>query len=282
MRLYKRIVEVIIGDDDNADSISDLFIAFEIIKETSSKPAEGWIKIYNLNESTEARIFKRGKRIRFLAGYDGIANLVFDGDVRKVEKDKSGLNRVTVITLGGNVFKTTSAEFVKSYQGPVSAKQVVKDALPSFSLISGTLSTIPDNLILNDFAWSGRTSDMLDRILRPSNIQWYEDNGVINFSSNGGVPNDAVFVLSEDSGMVGSPSFTDKGIKVVSLLNALININSKIQPVSSVLQKPASGDDKNARAQSKEGFYKVTKIVHRGDNRNGDFVSEIIAVPLDE
>lgn len=277
MRLYKRNVEVVIGDQSEARRIKGLMASFEVTKTSTSKPSDGWIKIYNLNESTETQLDERGKRIQIFAGYEGDLSLLFDGDVRKVERDRQELDRIFTVTLGGNVKKTTSAEFIKSYSGSVKVRDIVRDAVPTFNLDLGDVNVIPQDAVLKDFVWSGRTADALNRILEPLKISWYEDDGAINFSLRGAVRDEYAHLISAKTGLIGTPSVTDDGIKLVSLLNPKIRLDSKIQIQSSTLERAAQGDDKNMSAAARDGFYKVVKLVHRGDNRIGEYATEIIA-----
>ncbi len=280
MRLYKRQIRVVVGNDLEAVQIDNLRMEIEAVKEAQSLPAEGFVRIYNLNENTETRIRQRAERVRVFAGYDGELGLIFDGDIRRVERDRGGLVRITTITLGGNVFKLTNARVSRSYEGQVSTRQIVSDVLPTFGIDFDSLDVIPEDAVQNDFAFTGRTYDLLNKVLRPININFYEENNSISFSSVGSAPNEFEFLISQNTGMVGSPSITDEGVKVKSLLNPRLNVNRRIRVVSDVLQRAPDGDAQNAKASEQEGVYKITKVAHKGDNREGDFVTEIDAVPL--
>ena len=282
MRQYKRSITATIGEDDGtAVTIRNLYMEFELEKESTSKPNDGNLRIYNLNESTETQIRERGVRIRLTAGYDGNESLLFDGDIRKVEKEREALDRVTVIILGGNVNKLTNAEFIRSYEGAVSLRTIVSDAVPSFNLLVDGLDEIPDNVFLNDFVWSGRTGDMLNRILEPQGIQWYENDGAIGFSTRNRSTDPMIYDINARTGMVGSPTITDRGIQVKTLLNPRLRINGKVRITSDILVDPASSDDQSARASEYQGIYKINKIRHNGTNRKGRFQTEIVVTPLE-
>ena len=280
MRLYKRGIRVVVGDDDSAVEIRDLKMEIEAVFESQSIPSEGFVRIFNLNENTETRIRNRAERIRIFAGYEPDLGLIFDGDIRRVERDRQDLDRITTITLGGNVFRLVNARFSRSYEGQVTVRQIVQDALPSFGIDFDTLDAIPEDAVLNDYAFTGRTYDLLNNILRTVNVNFYEENNIIRFSLRGEVPQENVFLISQNTGMIGSPSITDEGIKVRNLLNARFIVNRDILVESDVLTRAPEGDAQNAKASEQRGNYKITKLVHKGDNREGEFVSEIDAVPL--
>ena len=262
MRLYKRNVQVIIGSGENALSIDSLYIEFEIKKALSGKPSEGFTNIYNLNDNSEAQIKETHERIQILGGYDGRRDLLYDGAIARIEKVKQRLNRIMAIAISGNGIKLTDAIFNKSYQGAVSVKQVVQDAIPSFGMDAIGLDKIPASN-LNDFAFTGRTADMLDRILNPLDVQWFENDGFIDISLRG-ESTETAFVLKAGTGLVGSPSLTDKGVSYKALLNGRIKINGKVKIESRLVN----------------GVYKNIQIVYRGDNRDGDFLVEGLGVPV--
>lgn len=258
MRIYKRIIRVVIGEDDGtALSIDSLYIQIEVKKAISGKPSEGSVNIYNLAASTEDRIREKGVRIRIFAGYDDQPSLIHDGDIRRVDRDRTNVDRITRITIGGKVVKLSEAVFNQSYSGQVSVRQIVEDAIPSFGIDAINLDQIPDDAFLYDFSFTGKTSVLLDKILNPIKVQWYENDNFIKFSLRGqGL--DPVVLLTKDTGLIGSASVTDKGIKFKSVLNGRIIMGDRVKIESELVN----------------GTYKVIQLLHKGDNREGDFITE--------
>lgn len=252
-------------DDGDAIAIDSLYIKIEIKKVISGKPNEGSVKIYNLADSTETQIKEKGVRIRVFAGHDNRPILLHDGDIRRVERDRSGVNRITTIILGGNTIKLAQAIFNQSYAGQVSVKQIVTDAIPTFNIESSDIDQIPDNAFLNDFSFTGKTGDLLDKILNPIKVQWFENDNLISFSAEKNALDDVV-VLNKNTGLVGSPSITDKGIKFKAVLNGRITLNNRIK-IESILVN---------------GTYKVIQLLHIGDNRDGDFVTEGLGAEIEQ
>lgn len=265
MKLFNRQIEILIGqEDDTALRVIGLLIQIEIKKLISAKPNEGTVRVFNLSETTEKQIKEKGVRIRISAGHDGRLVLLHDGDIRRVERDRSGLDRVTIITLGGNANKLSQAIFNKSYSGQVKVKQVVQDAIPSFNIDGVDLDQIPDDAFLYDFAFTGRTSDLLDKILNPVNVQWYESDNFIRFSSRAKAL-DSVVLLTPNTGLIGSASITEKGCKFKSVLNGRILLNDRIQ----------------IESEQVNGVFKISQVLHRGDNREGEFVTEGIGAEIE-
>jgi len=264
LRIYKRIIKIVIGqEDDTALKIDDLYMQIEIKKLISAKPNEGTVKIYNLSDATENQIKDKGIRIRVFAGYDNRPALIHDGDIRRVDRDRTNVDRIVTIGLGGNTIKLSQAFFNKSYIGQVSVKQIVIDAIPSFNIDATDLDQIPDSAFLYDFSFTGKTSDLLDKILNPIKVQWFENDNLIKFSL-GKRAFENVVLLNKDTGLIGSPSVTDKGTKFKSVLNGRIVLNEKVKIESRLVN----------------GVYKVIQILHKGDNRDGEFVTEGIGTGI--
>lgn len=265
MRLYKRGIKVVVGQDDGtAVSVENLYIKIEIKKLVSGKPNEGFVQIYNLADQSESQIRDKGTRVRVFAGHDGELPLIYDGDIRRVERDRVGVDRITTIVIGGNVQKLSEAVFNKSYSGQTSVRQIVEDAVPGFGLDVADLDQIPTGKFLYDFSYTGKTATLLDEILNPIGVQWFETDNFIKFSADT-TAIERVFLLSQGTGLIGSASVTEKGVKFKAVLNGRLVLNNKIK-IESILVN---------------GVYKITQIIHRGDNREGEFVSEGIGIPVE-
>lgn len=271
--LFKRIINIVIGNGEGtALSIgtserNSTYIQIEIMKNLSGKPNEGIVRMFNLSDSTENQIRETGKRIRVFAGHNGSPVLIHDGDIRRVDRDpdENSLNRITSVSLGGNLVKLSQSIFNKSYSGQVSVKQIVQDAIPTFGLELSDINQIPDNEFLNDYSFTGKTSDLLDEILNPIQIQWFENDNFIKFSAREKAL-ESVVLLNSKTGLIGSPSITDKGAKFTSVLNGRITLNNQIKIESDLIN----------------GVYKITDILHSGDNRTGNFTTEGIGTTIEQ
>ncbi len=273
MSLFKRIIRVEIGNGEGtALSIgtserNSTYIQIEIMKNLSGKPNEGIVRMFNLSYSTENKIIETGKRIRVFAGHDGNPMLIHDGDIRRVDRDpdENSLNRITSVSIGGNVIKLSQSIFNKSYSGQVAVKQIVKDAIPTLDLEYADIDQIPDNEFLNDYSFTGKTSDLLDEILDPIQIQWFENDNFIKFSAREKAL-ESVVLLTPKTGLIGSPSITDKGSKFTSVLNGRLSLNSQVKIESELVN----------------GVYKINQVLHTGDNRDGKFVTEGLGATIEQ
>ena len=274
MNLPKRIINVQIGNGEGtALSIgtserNSTYIQMEIMKNISSKVNEGVVRMFNLSDSTENQIREKGKRVRVFAGYNGKPILIHDGEITRVDRDpdEESLNRITSVSLAGKLIKISQSIFNKAYSGQVAVKQIVQDAIPTFGLDYADIDQIPDNEFLNDYSFTGKTSDLLDEILDPIKIQWFENDNFIRFSAREKTPEttESVVLLNSNTGLIGSASITEKGAKFTSRLNGRITLNSQIKIESNLVN----------------GVYKVIQTLNSGDNRTGKFTTEGIVTNI--
>jgi hypothetical protein len=275
----KREIRLIFQTSSTEVVIENLYLQFEFTKALRSKPNDGWIKVWNLKPST-AKLLKDASSLQIVAGYRGNTGLVYRGDIRRASNKarkghsqgeslatREGLGFVTEITLGGHLEALTQAYVQRSWAGTVPLKQVVKDVIPSFGLSAANLSILPD-LTVEDFAWSGKTSDLLDALLLNTDFAWNEDDGLIVFNEVG-VPVDRVRVeVNFGTGLLSVPVVEKKSIKFKHLLNPAFRVGGKIYMLS-------------VEASEANGLWKIKKLVLRGDNRDGEHTTEVEAVRAD-
>ena len=287
-RRFLRDVRATVGDDALAVQIEGLFIKFRIKREATATPAEGEIDIYNLNESNETRIRERAVRVLLEAGYeDGGLEVIFDGAVRRIERMRADLDRITRIHAGGKTIRaeTPASErrtiFRRTYEGTVPVRDIIRDGVQELGLVLGDMRLIPEDAIETDFRYSGSTQLMMRERLRPLGIEWYEEDGVIRFSRYRQTADDRVVTIAERTGMIGTPTVTDDGVTVTTLLDPRLRLDTQFRIESAVLDKAASGDALNERAGELEGgTWKVVEIEHAGDNRLGTFNTRVTGRPV--
>lgn len=270
-RRFLRNVRVTVGDDENALRVEDLLIKFRLRREATDTPAEGFISIYNLTPANEQRIRERGVRVRLEAGYGGRYALLFDGDIRRVERIREPVDRGVKIAVGGNVAKHRRAVSNRTYEGATGVRTIFEDAALTMALDVGPLDLIPADAVLPEgFAFQGPTRALLSALLQPFDLRWYEDNGVIRITKQGFSTDDRPegVLVNQRSGMIGSPTVTDDGIRVKSLLDARLRLDTRIR-VESELVDPGER-------------WKVVEVTHQGDNREGAYETIVEAHPLED
>jgi len=262
---YLRDAMVVIGGLE----LRDLYIKFAIRWEADATAAAGDIEIYNLGDTTEARIHRRGERVQLYAGYrDAGLEQIAHGEVRRVERRRSGTERVTLIRFGGSVATVTAAVFAQTYEGPVSLRTVIADVVATMEGVDvGDVSAIPADAMVRGRSFASASSTALTGLLLPHDLTWYEEDGAISVMARGEsvVGASASLVIGERSGMVGTPTVTDDGVRVRVLLDHRVRLNTRFRLESVAVE---------------DGDYQVVSYEHQGDNRGGGWYTDIEGRPV--
>lgn len=286
MLLYKRDVQVIIGDSDSAIKIpndkakDNLKIRFSLKINQSSSGSDNMIQIYNLKDTTQSFIGSRGTRVRLLAGYGGNLSLIYDGNIDHIDYIDRHTDKVLNLYLVNKTFILTDSIFNRSYQKNVSAKTIVKDAIKSYSdagLGVVNLDIIPDKSY-SHFSFFGRTKDLLDKILSGLKIMWFVDQSTITFTKIGQNSDDESVLLTSDSGLIGYPYKSDKGINILSIFNSKIQVSKSIKLQLDKDSKSIDGRSQSQLRTELNGIYKAISVHHHGDSIDGRMVTYIEAV----
>ncbi len=244
-------------------------IEIEIKREASETPATGTIIIYNLSRDTEQQIFERGESIIISAGYGDRTNIIFDGAVQRVEKehDITQRTRTTSITLAGANVAVNKLSGVSTigFSGSRPLRSVVSLLVADLDLILGPLDAIPD-IEVSDYSFSGQTAKALTTLLAGRGVHWYEQDGTIRFNSSAlhQQSDGNLITLSPETGLIGSPSITDDGVATRSTLKPQAKIGDPLYLTSDTIT----------------GAWKIVSLLHKGDNWQGDFFTELSLKPV--
>ena len=280
--LYLRRLELFIGGANL--QISDLLVQFNVSRKGTATPAEGEITVYNLNDENERRVRQRGESIRLSAGYHGSRfGVLAIGEIRGVERERSGLDRLTRIEYGGHVETRSNATVSLSYEGEIPVRTIIADLVAKYNgvLTLGSLALVPADAVEEDYVYNGRVDSAMSQVLEAYGLIWFDDNGNILVTEKGKQAPDRardLFFVSERTGMVGTPSVTDDGLVVKTLIDHRIGLDSRVQVESSNIDPPLGSSDDVV--PERRGLWKVTGLNHVGDNREGDFNTIMDLRPL--
>lgn len=253
-------------------NLHDLKIAFDISKSISSTQNSASIRIWNLSEGNRNALGKELDDITLEAGYtppggESNVGIIFKGQMRDVEHRREGADIITEISCGDGDKAFRSATIAKSYPAGTPVQTVIEDVQSEFQkkgLDKGEWK-LPENTgsFKRPYTVCGGCKREMDTLGRGKGFYWSAQNGVMEI-----VPSDGyiggVFIISSQSGMVDTPTITDNGVKVKTLLNPEIRPNRRVQVISEVLEMNAQ-----------DSTYRVSECTYSGDNRQGDFVVSI-------
>lgn len=273
----RKVVADVIPLTGTAKRFDGLRINFKIEKTSESAPNNAQVNIYNLSADSRALLEAKGSRLAVSIGYlglnpNGIAgtgvassssvSLVLVGTIKKVTHELSAPDIITKIEVadGGNAYRNAKLE--KGYPRNAKLETVINDLANQFGLPVSNKTGIPQKTYSSGFAVTGYVRDQLDMLAKTHGFSWSIQDETVQFTPLNQGTSENVVLLSPKSGLIGSPSKTDKGIEFQSLLQPSLRPGRRVSIESKFLN----------------GTFVVKKVTHQGDSHEGDFLSRCEAV----
>ncbi len=279
---YLRDYELIVGEGERGLLITDLRIKFEVTKDLTSYPNLAQIQVYNLSKDSRARVEKDFTQCIFNAGYETGKKLLFKGQIRNVTHLKQGVDTITTIFAydGSRDFDTAKTNI--TFKEGTNTKQIVEHVVSTFKETTKGVIQGLDNLKdkLSGVSLSGSSKDILDELGQENNFEWSINDGALNIiPKNQAI--DRTIVITSATGMIGSPTITEIGADVTTLLNPEYIPNAKIK-IESLTQAVALGDlnFRDINQTLGEGLYKIQKVTHVGDTHDTQWQSTLVGIRI--
>ena len=268
---------------------AQLRIAFTVSKDLSGSANEAEIEIWNLAEGHRNAVGKELDKVTLEAGYippggissrgtlpfisggeqfEGSASssnvgIIFKGAMRDVEHRRDGPDIVTRIACGDGDAALRKAVISRTFRAGTPVKDVIEELQKEFEkegIDQGEWKGLDDlPPYKRPYSMCGTCSREMDRIGRSHGLYWSMQNEALEIVPGDGYIEAAAF-LSPSTGLVGTPTITDNGVRAEALLNPEIRPNRKVVIESQTLSMNAEG-----------GAYRVSEVIYTGDNRDGDF-----------
>jgi hypothetical protein len=289
--LFDRVYRLLIGRkgemrgiDINNLNPPALRITFDIQKSAKKDVNKSRISIWNLAPSTRARLEEPRGRVALYAGYreDAGPLLIFQGDVTYASTEIDGADISTNFELGDGYREIRDAVISKSYAPGVSSTEVVNDIAQSMNLPLTMPGDAPERMWEQGLSYSGSSRVFLDQVVTGAGMEWSIQNGSLQVIERGGVTTRQGILISDHSGMVGSPvrvrqakvekagsktevvpsNESDTGWRVKCLLMPTLNPGDRV-----ILESIVA-----------EGVFRIQDLKHQGDSHGGDWQTELTLV----
>jgi hypothetical protein len=219
--LPERIVEVRIGPPGQAGQLwrNPLHISASVEFSIGRSPNKAEVKMYNLSDASVDWIMQRNNVIYVSAG-EGTPGQIFKGDidVRQVTTKDEGQDVVTIIKPGDGRRIYRESMFHAAYPPGTSRDTVLADVVTAMNIPTGYMATLPPLVYAAGIAWAARARDVLTEILG-DDAYWSIQGGALQILlANEALPGNSV-LLKADTGMIGSPEKTNKGVNWKSVFN---------------------------------------------------------------
>ena len=224
------------------------------IKKTNKKePNTANISIDNLSENIRNRISsKEFNLVKLHVGWYGEElRTIFVGSIDKHDhiREAESATTTTVLECGDGSIQYSESYSKKTLQKGMTDNQIVQEIIKDMPEITkGAMEFPKDRVLPRGKTLMGSSRDELTRIADRNGCDWSIQDGQLVFvPKNKVLPDLYGYLLSQDSGMVGSPQKQgDGGLSVRTFLNTSIYVNSLVRVKSMI-------NDYN-------GDYKVTDI----------------------
>ena len=276
-RQYKRGYSLTISGSDRAKTIEGLRVVFKITKSLHSFPNIAKIDIYNANQDTLSILQTRYSDITFNAGYTGALRLLFKGQIRNVFQRKIGPDNITTIFAGDGEQDWQNSIFNKTISENIAIKQVVSEIAASFqSTLLGTLEGLdrPADK-LHGQTLSGSSKDVLNVLAEDYGFQWsIQDGSLITVANDKILEGSEAVLVNNNTGMIGSPTVTELGVNVTTLLNPQLLPNHAFKVESSFADVAIGGVQfREIKRTTGEGIYKIFQVIFDGDTHGSNWFS---------
>ena len=172
--LYGRVIEVQVA----GLRIRDLHISGTVERQGDQTQSKCSLTIYNLSTANEDRIYERGGVVTVAAGYQDRADQIFQGNIQRVTRLRSGLASEVRIEAGDEVRAVQRLGGVSMIDiaGPATVRSIAAQFITDMELRPGPLDAIPADATETDFYWTGPADAGLSAMLRKIDLEWFEDD----------------------------------------------------------------------------------------------------------
>lgn len=259
VRQFGRVCQLILGKDGKGIRITDLRMKFDIKKSSDEQPNTAKIEIYNLNPEHQSLLIKEWADIQLLAGYEGEERLIFSGQIRTATPKIEGTDRVITIESGDGDREILRGFINKTLTAGCTSDQIVDECQAAMFGVPNAHKDQLDTKYSRGKVLSGRASDVMTKQTKQDDAQWsIQDGQMLVLKGKNTRPN-AVWLISQNTGMLGSPEPTQDGVKVRTLLNPAYLIGG-VAKIDSLIY---------------EGGIRIESITHKGDTHGPEWVSEL-------
>lgn len=271
-------------------------IAFDVQKTIQSDANRAVVKLYNLERDSQARI-EAGGVLRLSVGYGAGVELAYEGDVTRVQTERSGADMITTVECGDGVETFKAQEIKRTFPAGASVKKVVeavarqflenipdparnpvvfgkplpaqKPSRLSIATLDRDLAVLERSLKDQGFATvlrrpmsvSGNARDVMDRMAVMWRFDWSVQDGAIQVIAYGASTAGVALVVSAESGLINTPVQTLTGVKLQTLILPQLRPGATIELVSERLL----------------GTYRTETVRLDGDTRGASWYADVEA-----
>jgi hypothetical protein len=253
--------------------ITGLRIGFKVEKAHKKATNTCEVMVWGLSENTRKALAKQKRvRVQLIAGYVGTEAQLYAGELRVASSTKQGPEWITKVESGDGEHRAREARISKSF-ARLTFDQMLNELAGALGVGAGNAAELAANgkfqgaikSLTKGTVLNGQAADILDRMARSSGYEWSVQDGQLQFLEVGKALQRTAVSLTPDTGLLGSPEVGEKGV---------VTARSWLQP--SIIP----GRKVHIRSRQVNGFFRVLKLLHRGDTRGSEWYTEIEGQPV--
>jgi hypothetical protein len=279
-QLFRRAWRVQVGPFAS----TDLDIAFKVERTTSARPGRCELTLWGLSGSQRAEILAMPRRSAFgsavggtapqtivelSAGYEGATRpMIFRGNLRRAKQKREHPEWAVELSAADGSFAMQSARGSRAFSADASLRDVIRDLADSMEVGRGNVDDTSalaalgrvGALFPSGTALHGPARDQMTTICRAAGLEWSVQSGALRLLPRGRALGRSAIVLSEDTGLVGSPETNGRHrAKAKCLMIAGLEPGCLVELRSSIIT----------------GTYRVGHMTLSGDTRGQDWGAEL-------
>lgn len=238
MTLRQREVLLVVDDLE----VSGLDFRFDIESHLGKEPNQGDISVWNLGPSNRDRLAQKDSVSVLLqtayAFEENSFGTLFQGKLVKPESLRDGVDWVLKLQSDDGGKERRTKRIKKSYKGPVSLKTVWDDLVDAMGLSVGNAKKafsegrFKDGLqqAITGNVSHGQVIKLIEDMAKSMNLEVSIQNEELLVLKIGQARSDlSAVVLSQDTGLIGSPVYTSDGFKARSLILPQLQPGREVQ-----------------------------------------------------
>jgi hypothetical protein len=256
-----------------------LRVQFDIQKTNKKEPNTAEVVITNLAENTRSLLQGKGVRLSLEAGYrDTGLKTYFLGDVRAVDHRRVGAEWESVIRLGDGERAWQHAKVNESWDGKTQVADVIKRIAEAMGLDGDAAARQFDVAVTNSkhsvplvfdhgYCVNGSASRAMDRAMKAARLGWSMQDGEIRILAPGQALTTAVYEITPDSGLVGTPEIGSPTKKGRPAVITFVSLLVPVQP----------GHKVRLRSSKHTGDLVALSVKHSGDTAGNNWYTTVSA-----
>ena len=292
---------MIVGNNQGQGrELSGLAINFHVRHSIIETPNTLVARIFNLSPTTRNQIVNEFTRVILQAGYAGNFGRIFQGEIKQIFRGRESAvdDYVDIYAADGDTAHNW-ATLNRTLAAGHTASDVydsVSDSMKPFQVQPGEKPAELKNAPQAPRArvLFGMTREEARTLAQSYGLNWYLENGTLQFLTQSAYKPGDVAIISDQTGMVGVPEQTMDGIAVTVLLNPSIGSGSLIEI------RPSAGQDFAVAGYQRSGpiglnytsvdippsidahgRYKVLFADHIGETRGTAWYTRITCISTD-